>query len=318
MKPIPTLRQLRYLVALADHSHFGHAAEACLVTQSTLSAGLQELEALLGAVLVERTKRRVVITPLGEEVVARARRLLQGAEEVVELVQAASEPLSGPLRLGVIPTVGPFLLPKILPALRQDHPRIRLYLREDLTARLLDRLGSGDLDLVLLALPYRAEEFEMVSLFDDPFVLACPAGHPLADHTSSLESLAARPDLLLLEEGHCLREHALAACGIEDASAPGRAASERVLATSLTTLVQMVAGGLGVTLLPRMALDILTGTGLVYRDLGSDAPARSIGLAWRSSSPRQAEFRLMGEAIRSIQGPVDRVHGRRAAGPVVG
>lgn len=300
MAVLPTLRQLRYLVALDDHRHFGHAAEACAATQSTLSAGLQELEAVLGANLVERTKRRVLMTPLGHEVVMRARQLLQDAEEIGALVRSAGEPLSGPLRLGVIPTVGPYLLPKVMPYLRTAHPKLRLYLREDLTARLLERLGNGDLDLVLLALPYRADEFEFEALFDDPFVLACPRGHPLAEAGLTPGVLSGEKDLLLLEEGHCLREHALAACHLS--MAPGQLGDrqDRLLATSLTTLVQMVASGLGVTLLPYMALDsgILAGTDLVSRSLGSDAPARTIGLAWRSSSPRKTEFRLLGEAVR--------------------
>lgn len=304
MAALPTLRQLRYLVALDDHRHFGHAAEACAATQSTLSAGLQELEAVLGGNLVERTKRRVLMTPLGNEVVVRARQLLRDAEEIGALVRSAGEPLSGPLRLGVIPTVGPYLLPKVMPHLRTMHPHLRLYLREDQTARLLDRLGSGDLDLVLLALPYRADEFEFETLFEDPFVLACPPGHPLAGTASIPGARAIEEDLLLLEEGHCLREHALAACHLS--MAPGKAGGwqERLLATSLTTLVQMVAGGLGVTLLPQMALDsgILAGTDLVSRSLGKEAPARTIGLAWRASSPRKAEFRLLGEAIRRIHG----------------
>lgn len=310
MAALPTLRQLRYLVALDDHRHFGHAAEACAATQSTLSAGLQELEAVLGANLVERTKRRVLMTPLGDEVVVRARQLLRDAEEIGALVRAAGQPLSGPLRLGVIPTVGPYLLPKVMPLLRTRHPDLRLYLREDLTARLLERLGNGDLDLVLLALPYRADEFEFQALFDDPFVLACPPTHPLAEGALLPNTLATADDLLLLEEGHCLREHALAACHLSMAPGKSGGGQERLLATSLTTLVQMVAGGLGVTLLPHMALEcgILAGTDLVCRSLGADAPARTIGLGWRGSSPRKAEFRLLGEAIRSLHegsaGPV--------------
>jgi LysR family hydrogen peroxide-inducible transcriptional activator len=307
MSALPTLRQLRYLVALDAHRHFGRAADACGATQSTLSAGLQELEAVLGARLVERTKRRVLMTPLGAEVVVRARKLLQDAEDIGALVRGSGQPLSGPLRLGVIPTVGPYLLPKVLPRLRRDYPDLRLYLREDLTARLLDRLSDGDLDLVLLALPYRADEFECEALFADPFFLVCPPGHPLAASPLVPGTLAAAADLLLLEEGHCLREHALAACALP--ALPGTLDHRQVLGTSLATLVQMVAGGLGVTLLPGMALDcgILVGTDLVSRSLGDDAPARTIGLAWRTSCPRKAEFRRLGEAIR-------RIHGDRAVG----
>jgi LysR family hydrogen peroxide-inducible transcriptional activator len=296
MAALPTLRQLRYLVAIDDYRHFGRAAEACAATQSTLSAGLQELEAILRANLVERTKRRVLMTPLGDEVVLRARRLLRDAEEIGALARSAGEPLSGPLRLGVIPTVGPYLLPKVMPYLRTEHPNLRLYLREDLSARLLDRLGNGDLDLVLLALPYRADEFEFESLFEDAFVLVCPPAHPLAGIAATPSALAIEEDLLLLEEGHCLREHALAACHLS--MPPG--GQERMLATSLATLVQMVAGGLGVTLLPQMAQEsgILAGTDLVCRSLGEGAPSRTIGLAWRAASPCKAEFRLLGEVIR--------------------
>ncbi|MGE5503839.1 MAG: LysR substrate-binding domain-containing protein [Actinomycetota bacterium] len=290
--PLPTLRQLRYLVALDEHRHFGRAAEACLATQSTLSAGLQELETLLGVPLFERTKRRVMPTPLGAEIVTRAREVLRGAEEIAELAHAARQPLSGPLRLGVIPTIGPFLLPRVLPALRAAYPSLRLYLREDLTARLMERLANGDLDAVLIALPYAAE-VETVALFDDPFLLACPPGHPLAAKAAVASADLAGADLLLLEEGHCLRDHALSACRLP---APSR--GEGVLATSLATLVQMAANGLGITLLPKMAVDagILAGTDLVVRNL-NDAPARTIGLAWRPSSPRKDEFRVLGKAL---------------------
>ena len=291
--PLPTLRQLRYLVALAEHRHFGRAAEACFATQSTLSAGLQELETLLGVVLVERTKRRVMLTPLGEGVVARARTVLQGAEEITELAQASRLPLSGPLRLGVIPTIGPYMLPQALPRLRLAYPRLRLYLREDQTARLLERLASGDLDLVLLALPYAAE-METLALFDDAFLLACPPDHPLAARAAVSGADLADAGLLLLEEGHCLSQHALAACRL-----PAPARGEGMLATSLGTLVQMVANGLGVTLLPRMAVDggVLAGTGLVTRPLADTGASRSIGLAWRTSSPRKDEFRLLGREL---------------------
>src|SRR5262250_1132272 len=166
MNAIPSLRHLRYLTALAETKHFGRAAEACFVTQSTLSAGLKELEGQLGATLVERTKRRVMVTPLGEEVVARAKRLLSAAGEIVDLVRAAAEPLSGPLNLGVIPTVAPFLLPKVLARVRKAHPKLKLHLVEDLTARLLERLQAGELDVALIALPYRARDIETLELGD--------------------------------------------------------------------------------------------------------------------------------------------------------
>lgn len=295
MKILPTLRQLRYLVALAEHRHFGRAAETCLATQSTLSAGLQELENLLGVVLVERTKRKVMLTPIGEEVVARAREVLHGAEDIADLAASAAEPLSGPLRLGVIPTIAPYLLPRVLPRLRADHPSLRLYLREDLTARLLDRLGAGDLDVVLIALPYHAPDLETHEVAEDPFVLACPPGHALAAKADLRSADLVGVELLLLEEGHCLREHALAACRL-----PGPARGEGVLGTSLATLVQMVANGLGVTLLPKMAVEsgVLAGTDLVTRPI-ADAGSRGIGLAWRPSSPRKADFRALAEVLRA-------------------
>ncbi len=291
---LPTLRQLRYLVALAEHHHFGRAAEACFATQSTLSAGLQELETLLGATLVERTKRKVLMTPLGEAVVARARDVLRGAEDIADLVRAAGQPLAGELRLGVIPTIAPFLLPRVLPELRRSYPDLRLVLREDLTARLLERLANAELDVALLALPYDAPDMETLSLAEDPFVLACPAGHPLAARETVTGADLADADLLLLEEGHCLRDHALAACAL---AAPSRR-GEDILGTSLGTLVQMVASGLGVTLLPELAVagGVLRGTDLVTRPLAGGG-ARRLGLAWRKSSARKDEFRLLGRTL---------------------
>jgi LysR family transcriptional regulator, hydrogen peroxide-inducible genes activator len=290
---LPTLRQLRYLVAVEEYRHFGRAAESCLATQSTLSAGLQELESLLGVTLVERTKRKVLMTPLGEEVAARARDLLRGAEDIADLARAHGAPLSGRLRLGVIPTIAPFLLPRVLPNLRRDYPDLRLALREDLTARLLERLANGELDVAILALPYDAPDMEMEALFTDPFVLACPPGHPLAAKERVTGADLAEADLLLLEEGHCLRDHALAACSLP---APRR--GDGMLGTSLGTLVQMVATGMGVTLLPRLAVEagILMGTDLVTRPVAGGG-ARLLGLAWRKSSARKDEFRLLGEVL---------------------
>lgn len=302
MRPLPTLRQLRYLTALAEYRHFGRAAEACLATQSTLSAGLQELESLLGVTLVERTKRKVMLTPLGEEVVARARVVLQGAEDIAELAHASRAPLSGTVRLGVIPTVAPFLLPQVLPALRDTYPELRLLLREDQTARVLARLAAGDLDVVLMALPWPADDVETLALFDDPFVVACPPNHPLAGRETVAAADLATVPLLLLEEGHCLREHALAACRLPTA---GRTAGlgDGLLATSLATLVHMVANGLGITLLPEMAVaaGILAGTSLVTRPLAEPAH-RTIGLVWRRSSPRKQEFALLGKALAGRRG----------------
>lgn len=295
MSYLPSLRQLRYLVALDEHRHFGRAAEACHVTQSTLSAGLQELESLLGAVLVERTKRRVMMTPLGAEVAERARRLLRDAADIVELARAQEAPLTGPLRLGAIPTIGPFLLPRALPGLREAYPELKLYLREDLTARLLEALAEGAIDAALIALPYPLEKLAVAEIGDDPFLLVCPPDHALARANAVSLDAVARDELLLLEEGHCLREHALAACRLDP-----RRHGEAFSGTSLTTLVQMAANGIGVTLLPRLALQagLLRGTGLVARPLADDAPPRRLALVWRASSPRGRDFETLAEFLR--------------------
>ena len=311
MLNLPTLRQWRYLVTLAESRHFGRAAEACFVTQSTLSAGIQELESQLGAALVDRTKRKVVLTPLGEELTGRARELLADAEDMVLLARAAAAPLSGPLRLGVIPTISPFLLPRVLPALRKRFPDLRLFLREDLTARLVDQLQAGKLDLLLLALPYEGSGLDTLTLFDDDFLVASRSDHPLAKRAGvKLADLAEAP-LLLLEDGHCLRDHALAACRL-----PPSPRRDGFAATSLHTLVQMVDNGLGVTLLPKLALDagILRGTDVVARPLLGETAARHIGLAWRRGTQRAKEFTLFGEALlAALKKPEARQHAEGAA-----
>jgi len=288
MSPLPTLRQLRYLTALAEHGHFGRAAEACSVTQSTLSAGLQELETLLGTVLVERTKRQVMLTALGQAVAARARRLLVDARELVDTVRAADLPLSGSLRMGVIPTIAPYLLPRAMPLLRAAYPQLKLFLREDMSARLAAALKDGELDVLLLALPWPIDGTEIHELGDDPFLLAVPPGHPLASATEIQSMDLPLDELLLLEEGHCLSTHALAACGM----AAGQLGDHGLSGTSLHTIVQMVANGLGVTLLPKMAVEAgtLAGTDLVARAMADPDAKRRIGLVWRVSSPRRAEM----------------------------
>jgi LysR family hydrogen peroxide-inducible transcriptional activator len=294
MVNLPTFRQLEHLVLLAEHSHFGRAAAACHVTQSTLSASIKELENILQASLVDRTKRRVVLTPLGSQIVERARRILREGEDLVEAARAESEPLSGTLRMGVVPTIGPFLLPNILPRLRSAYPALRLYLVEDLTARLVEDLHAGTLDIVLLALPYECGNVEVRTLFQDPFKVALPQGHPLAGgKTVDLDQLR-HTGLLLLREGHCLREQALAACRLAD-----RKQIEPVEATSLHTLVQMVDNGLGATLLPQLAIDggILSGTTLAVLPAEGEQPSRQIGLIWRRGTGRQREFDLLASEL---------------------
>lgn len=294
MEALPTLKQLRHLVALADHGHFGKAAKASFVTQSTLSASLKELETILGAPLVDRTRRQVTFTPLGQETVGRARRLLEEAEQLAATARAAQTPLAGTVRLGVIPTIGPFLLPRILPALRRDYPKLRLYLREEQTEPLLERLRTGRLDVLVLALPYEVGAAETATLFEDRFAVAVRREHPLAKLKRIPPERIEAETLLLLQDGHCLRDHALSACRLGDK--PHWDAFE---ATSLHTLVQMVDNGLGITLLPQLAVDggILQGTDIVLRPVAGPAPAREIALVWRRGTGRRAEFELLAKEI---------------------
>jgi len=300
---LPTLKQLQYLVALHQSGHFGRAAAASFVTQSTLSAGLRELETLLGVTLVERTRRVVRFTPLGERVVAKAYVVLREADELAELARSASKPLGGELRLGVIPTIAPFLLPRLLPRLREAYPDLKLFLREETSGAACEALARGQLDCVLLALPWGCGDVATKRLFDDPFYLAF---HPADFADPPLRFLPAAIDtarLLLLEDGHCLKDHALAACGRPDLR-PDAA----ILGTSLHTLVQMVANRLGLTLVPKMAIDagILLNTPVLARPVEGDHASREIALAWRASSPRAAEFELLGEALMAAGAvPVD-------------
>jgi LysR family transcriptional regulator, hydrogen peroxide-inducible genes activator len=297
MEAQPTLKQFRHLVALADNGHFGAAAKACFVTQSTLSASLKELETILGAPLVDRTKRRVAFTPLGEATVERARRLLGEAEELVLAAKAVRRPLTGVIRLGVIPTIGPFLLPRILPGLRAAWPQLKLYLREEQTEPLLTQLQAGRLDALLLALPYDLGGAEFAVLFDDRFSLALRRDHPLARQPQVSPAAIRKETLLLLQDGHCLRDHALSACRVGD-----KPHADAFEATSLHTLVQMVDNGLGVTLLPQLALDagILRATDLLTRPIAVDAPAREIALVWRKGTARREEFQLLGREIQRL------------------
>jgi LysR family hydrogen peroxide-inducible transcriptional activator len=293
---LPSLQQLRFLSALVEHRHFGRAAVACAVTQSTLSGGIKELEERLGAALIERSRRRVMPTALGIEIAERARRLLSDAESLVGAAQGGHEPLAGALRLGVIPTIGPYLLPPLMPALAAAFPKLKLYLREEQTAALLDKLESGLLDLVLLALPYEVGTAETMALFEDPILAALPKGHLLARTPQVDPAALAGEALLLMEDGHCLRSHALQACRIA-----GPVPNETVQGTSLSTLVQMAAAGLGATLIPQMALtsELPADGRLVVRPLAPAGAARTIALVWRRISASKAEFRLLGDWIRA-------------------
>jgi LysR family hydrogen peroxide-inducible transcriptional activator len=293
---LPSLQQLRFLAALADEKHFGRAAAACAVTQSTLSAGIQELEERLGASLVERSRRSVLLTPLGQEIARRGRRLLQDARDLTEMAHAGGEPLSGPLRLGVIPTIGPYLMPAAATGLAKAFPKLALYLREEQTAPLLEKVTKGQLDLALIALPYDMGALETMTLGEDPILAALPRTHPLAREKRIDRAALAGAELLLMEDGHCLRTHALAACRLVG---PDR--NEVFQGTSLRTLLQMAAGGIGITLVPEMAVkaEIAAAPGLVVRPLERE-PAREIALAWRASSARKAEFRAFGRYLKTV------------------
>lgn len=293
---LPTIKQLQYLVALRQHGHFGRAAEACFVTQSTLSAGLRELENLLGIVLVERTRRVVRFTPLGVKIAEKALRVLRETEELTDMARAEGKPLHGELRLGVIPTIAPFLLPAMLPLLREQWPSLKLFLREETSQAACDALHRGQLDCVLLAMPYSCGDVDRAPLFDDRLFVAFPRGEAPPEANVDPGAIDEHR-LLMLEDGHCLKDHALSAC-----NRPELRAEATMMGTSLHTLVQMVDNGLGLTFVPGMAIEagILEGTGVDARPLKSDHGFRSVALIWRRSSPREEEFQLLAETLRQI------------------
>ena len=293
MKRLPTMKQLQYLTALADTRHFARAAERCHITQSTLSAGIRDLETVLGTPVAERSNRHVLMTRVGAEIAERAKALLRDAEEVMEIARAARDPMTGELRLGVIPTISPFYLPRVLPALRERFQDLTVYLREEQTAPLLGRLEDGEIDAGLIALPYDTGDLITEAIFEDEFLFACPQTHPLAGAATVHPETLTDENLLLLEEGHCLRGHALDACELGDKRT--RAQFE---ASSLQTLIHMVAAGIGVTLVPRLAVEagILQGTNIALSPLATPA-FREIGLAWRPTSPKADEHCLLAEAL---------------------
>jgi LysR family hydrogen peroxide-inducible transcriptional activator len=290
---LPTIKQLRYFVALEEYQHFGKAAEACFVSQSAFSVAIRELESGLGVRLVDRTNRKVTVNQLGREVATQARLCIRDMEALVEVARGNREALAGPLRLGVIPTIAPFLLPKVLPALRKAHPRLQLLLCEETTQRIYDKLMAGQLDLILLALPYELRNVELMPLFKDRFRLACRAGTKLVDPENYRFNRLNAHSVLLLEDGHCLRDHAISACRIRKLDK-----ISRFSVSSLLTLVEMVDADLGITYLPEMAegSSILSGTRVKTYPMRDDA-YRDIGLAWRRGSGRTGEFRLLGEFI---------------------
>jgi len=294
----PTVKQLRYFTALAEHGHFGQAAEACFVSQSAFSTAIRELENLLETQLVDRTNRQVTITRVGQEVEVQARLVLRDLEALVEIAGERREPLTGDLRLGVIPTIAPFMLPGVLPKLRKAFPKLTLFLHEGQTATIHEKLLDGDLDLLLLALPWDLRSVETLPLFDDRFFLAYREGTERVDPENYRFNRLDADSILLLEDGHCLREHALAACKLRDSRK-----IRRFAASSLLTLVEMVDADLGITFLPEMAQGslMLRNTRVRMQPL-DERSHRTIGLAWRKGSGRAEEFRALGKFLAAEAG----------------
>jgi len=291
---LPTIKQLRYFVALEKHKHFGNAAKACFVSQSAFSVAIKELESQLGAQLVDRTNKSVTITRTGREIASHARLCLRDIEHLTELAHSNQSPLTGRLNLGIIPTIAPFMLPELLPSIRQDYPDLKLYLREDTTRALHTLLLEGELDLILIALPYKLSNVEIMPLFKDQFFLACHENSQLITPDDySLENLP-KESVILLEDGHCLRDHALSACKIRNQDTVSRFA-----ASSLLTLVNMVDSDIGITYLTQMAQNssLLMNTNIKTYPLDKNS-FREIGLAWRKGSAREEEFTMLAELLK--------------------
>ena len=293
----PTIRQLKYLIVLSETLNFRQASEKLFITQSTLSAGIKELEKALGVVLLERNKRSVRLTDIGAEVLDRALSIISQVDDLASITGPLKKPLSGNLKLGIIPTIAPFLLPIVIPALKSTYPQLKLYLREDFSARLLDQLKSGVLDFAVIALPYETGGLTVNRLFKDEFWWVAKKGQKL----SKLKEISIKDvnlnELLLLEEGHCLRDHAIEACG----SQPTNSVDQAFAATSLYTLVQMIDNGLGCTLLPELVIKsgALSGTELIARPFSSKPPFRDIALVKRETDGNTTDFELLSALIVS-------------------
>jgi LysR family transcriptional regulator, hydrogen peroxide-inducible genes activator len=292
-----SLRQLRYFASLARHRHFGRAADDCAVTQPALSMQIRELEREIGAELVERRPGEVALTATGIEAAQRAERILAAARDLVDFARHR-EILSGSLKLGIIPTLAPYLLPRLLPHLQQTYPSLRLDVRETQTAALIGELVAGDLDCVLLALPVEHADVDTVSLFKDRFLLAASADEPMPRRPLKAEDVD-QHRLILLEEGHCLRDQALAFCATKR-----RDSAAALGSTSLTTVMQMVANGYGVTLVPEIAAEVeVRDQRVALKRFAAPEPGRKIGLAWRKTSPRRRDFEALGEAVKTAPFP---------------
>lgn len=293
---LPTIKQLKYFVALEERGHFGKAAESCFVSQSAFSVAIKDLENQLGAQLVDRTNKSVTITRVGREVANHARHCLRDIEHLAEVAQSNRAFLSGRLNMGVIPTIAPFVLPPLMPKLRESFPELQLYLREGTTQSIYGRLMSGELDVILIALPYKLSNVETYTLFKDPFLLACHESTRFLDPENYEFSQLPEESVLLLEDGHCLRDHALSACHLQSQEAVSRFA-----ASSLYTLIEMVDSDIGITYLTGMAKGsmILRHTYIKTYPMGEQS-YRDIGLAWRKGSARGEEFKLLGDVISKM------------------
>lgn len=291
-----TLQELKYLVALADHGHFGKAAEACCITQSTLSTQLKKLEDFLGVTLFDRSLKRVSPSPIGQEILQAARNIVEEAERIRELAKRGQDPMTRTLRLGIIPTLGPYYLPHALMLMHKKYPGLRLLLREEMTPQILEHLIDGKLDAGLLALPVEDDSLRVEPLFYEPFFAALPAGHALTKRDVLKVSDVISEKLLLLDEGHCLRDQALDVCG---ANSRGR---EEVRATSLETLRQMVGMGLGITLLPALSADAgprVSRRSVETRPFRKPVPGRTIGLVWRKRAPFPETFECLAATLKA-------------------
>lgn len=293
-----TLRELRYLVALANRAHFGRAAEDCHVSQPTLSTQIRKLEEYLGLTLIERNAKSFALTAVGQDVVQKARRIVTEVDALLCSVRTPQGPLTGPLNLGVIPTLAPYFLPRLLPLVKSHYKQLQLAVHEDLTGHLLERLRGYQIDAALLALPLDGEEFEEFPLFDEPFWFACPPRHPLAESKGVTEAELFGEPMLLLADGHCLRGQALAACG---RGATDEEGNDDFRAASLETICQLVAAGFGCTLLPALAARPPRGPepSFVIRPLQSTNASRRIGLVWRRGYPKARDLVLLGDLVRN-------------------
>ncbi len=290
----PTIRQLEYLIAISEEKSFLAASDRCNVTQSTLSAGIKELEIALDQQLVIRGRKKISFTSFGTEVVHDAKQILEQTDKITLRAHQIKAPLSGPVRLGVIPTIAPYLLPQAIPEIKNKYPALELQLYEDLTERIITKINQGTLDLVLIALPFDTPGIQQMPLFNEAFVLASSMANSPQSHDIDVNELNQK-DLLLLDDGHCLREHSMKACGLEKSPKEQKTYS----ATSLPTLIQMVNSGYGITLLPEMAAQPrMLPDNIKATQFKDPKPSRTIGLAWRSGHPRRKEFEILGQTIK--------------------